>query len=121
MAMTVRRTRGGRLHIVNEPDANGFEVSTRRRLVEWAFAAVSACLAQLATSSTTRQPPLPSVPLNPISPGDGCDDGNVHLLNEVRCSTAARPHFSGGNRSRPQRSVVIAERTSFDLSGTVRL
>jgi hypothetical protein len=33
MAMTVRRIRGGRLHIVNQPDANGFEVLPKRRLV----------------------------------------------------------------------------------------
>ena len=41
MAMTVRRIRGGRLHIVNQPDANGFEVLPKRRLVERAFARIS--------------------------------------------------------------------------------
>jgi hypothetical protein len=41
MAMTVRRTRGGRLHIVNQPDTNGFEVLPKRRLVERAFARIS--------------------------------------------------------------------------------
>ena len=39
--MTVRRIRGGRLHIVNQPDANGFEVLPKRRLVERAFARIS--------------------------------------------------------------------------------
>ena len=39
MAMTVRRTRGGR--IVNQPDTNGFEVLPKRRLVERAFARIS--------------------------------------------------------------------------------
>jgi transposase len=48
MAMTVRRIRGGRLHIVNQPDANGFEVLPKRRLVERAFARISRnrCLAR---------------------------------------------------------------------------
>ena len=41
MAMTVRRIRGGRLHIVNQPDTNGFEVLPKRRLVERAFARIS--------------------------------------------------------------------------------